>query len=88
MKPTFDITTIIGRTPAKPKPILVKHGGNLPPPKVSLSKKGYVKLGTRKCENYKKSELVKIANTLNVPTKNKTIAKICENLKIKYSKKV
>jgi len=88
MKPTFDITTIIGRTPVKPKPILVKHGGNLPPPKVSLSKKGYVKLGTRKCENYKKSELVKIANTLNVPTKNKTIAKICENLKIKYNKKV
>lgn len=88
VKPSFDITNIIGKAPSKPKPIIVKHGGNLPPPKVSLAKKGYVKIGTRKCNSYKKGELVKFASALNVPTKNKTIAKICEDLKIKYTKKV
>ncbi len=80
------ILDIIGRTPIKPKPITVKHGGNKPPPKVSLSKKGYVKIGTRKCESYKKSELVKIANSMNIQTKDKTIAQICQSLKIKYIK--
>jgi len=85
-QPGFDITSIIGKMPSKPKNIVVKHGGPLPLPKVSLAKKGYVKIGTRKCSSYKKSELVKIANTLNVPTKNKTIAKICNDLKIKYIK--
>jgi len=88
MKPSFDITNIIGKAPSKPKPIIVKHGGSLPPPKVSLAKKGYVKIGTRKCNSYKKGELVKFADALNVPTKNKTISKICEDLKIKYTKKV
>ena len=96
MKPSFDITTIIGRTPMKPKPIIVKHGGPVPVPvpvkktpkvpTVSVSKKGYVKIGTRKCDSYKKSELVSFASTLNVPTENKTIAKICESLKLKYTK--
>jgi hypothetical protein len=87
-KPSFDITNIIGRTPMKPKPIVVKHGGNVPtqPPKISMSKKGYLRIGTRKCTNYKKSELIKIANKLNIPTKNKTISKICDDLKIKYIK--
>jgi hypothetical protein len=72
----------------KPKPIVVKHGGNVPtqPPKISMSKKGYLRIGTRKCTNYKKSELVKIANKLNISTKNKTISKICDDLKIKYIK--
>ena len=98
MKPSFDITTFIGRTPMKPKPIIVKHGGPVPVPvpvpvkktpkvpTVSVSKKGYVKIGTRKCDSYKKSELVSFASTLNVPTENKTIAKICESLKLKYTK--
>ena len=80
------VLDIIGHTPIKPKPITVKHGGNPPLPKVSLSKKGYVRVGTRKCESYKKSELVKIASALNIPTKNKTISKICEDLKLKYIK--
>jgi hypothetical protein len=85
-QPGFDITSIIGKMPSKPKNIVVKHGGPLPLPKVYLAKKGYVKIGTRKCSSYKKSELVKIANTLNVPTKNKTITKICNDLKLKYIK--
>ncbi len=81
------VLDIIGRaTPMKPKSIIVKHGGNPAPPKVSVSKKGYVKIGTRKCDSYKKDELVKIANILNVPTKNKTISKICQDLKLKYIK--
>jgi len=80
------VLDIIGHTPMKPKPITVKHGGNPPLPKVSLSKKGYVRVGTRKCESYKKSELIKIASALNIPTKNKTISKICEDLKLKYVK--
>ena len=80
------VLDIIGHTPIKPKPITVKHGGNPPLPKVSLSKKGYVRVGTRKCESYKKSELIKIASALNIPTKNKTISKICEDLKLKYIK--
>jgi hypothetical protein len=81
------VLDIIGRAaPMKPKSIIVKHGGNPAPPKVSVSKKGYVKIGTRKCDSYKKDELVKIANILNVPTKNKTISKICQDLKLKYIK--
>ena len=81
------VLDIIGRAaPMKPKSIIVKHGGNPAPPKVSISKKGYVKIGTRKCDSYKKGELVKIANILNVPTKNKTISKICQDLKLKYVK--
>ena len=70
----------------KPKPIIVKHGGNPAPPKVSLSKKGYVKIGTRKCDSYKKVILLKLRIVLNVPTKNKTISKICQDLKLKYIK--
>ena len=80
------VLDIIGHTPIKPKPITVKHGGNPPLPKVSLSKKGYVRVGTRKCESYKKSELIKIASALNIPTKDKTISKICQDLKLKYIK--
>ena len=81
------VLDIIGRAaPMKPKSIIVKHGGNPVPPKVSLSKKGYVKIGTRKCDSYKKGELVKIANVLNIPTKGKTISKICQELKLKYIK--
>ena len=80
------VLDIIGHTPMKPKPITVKHGGNPPLPKVSLSKKGYVRIGTRKCESYKKSELIKIASALNIPTKDKTISKICQDLKLKYIK--
>tara|TARA_B100000427_G_scaffold187542_1_gene155927 strand:- start:4139 stop:5401 length:1263 start_codon:yes stop_codon:yes gene_type:complete len=80
------VLDIIGKTPIKPKSITVKHGGNPAPPKVSLSKKGYVRIGTRKCESYKKSELIKIANILNIPTKGKTISQICQGLKLKYVK--
>jgi hypothetical protein len=80
------ILDIIGRTPIQPKSIIVKHGGHKPQPKVSLSKSGYVKIGTRKCESYKKSELIKIANSMNIQTKDKTIAQICQSLKIKYIK--
>ena len=43
------VLDIIGHTPIKPKPIIVNQGGNPPLPKVSLSKKGYVRIGTRKC---------------------------------------
>ena len=81
------VLDMLGPTvPKKPKSIIVRHGGNPAPPKVSLSKKGYVKIGTRKCESYKKVDLVKIANVLNIPTKGKTISKICQELKLKYIK--
>ena len=72
--------------PLKPTPISVKSGGKPAPSKFFVSKKGYVKIGTRKCDSYQKDELVKIANILNVPTKNKTISKICQDLKLKYVK--
>jgi len=51
---------------------------------VSLAKKGYVKLGTKKCESYKKQELIKLAKSLGISTENKTIKKICNDIKLKY----
>ena len=57
-----------------------------PQPKinVSLAKKGYVKIGTKKCESYKKQELIKLATRLGISTENKTIKKICNDIKLKY----
>ena len=81
-------TSIKRRTAIKPKNILVKHGGKIfknTKKIVTVAKKGYIRLGTRKCESYTKSELVKIAQSLNINTKGKTIKKICEDIKIKYT---
>tara|TARA_B100000287_G_scaffold304511_1_gene287724 strand:+ start:8697 stop:10085 length:1389 start_codon:yes stop_codon:yes gene_type:complete len=121
----FDINTIIKpQLPSKPKPILVKHGGepikkslnqirkelasknnkkvlkrpsirfkpkiNIPffknKVKVSVANKGYIKLDNRKCVSYKKSELIKKAQSLGIKTDNKTIKRICEDIKLKYTK--
>ena len=54
--------------------------------KVSVSNKGYVKLDDRKCVSYKKADLIKKANNLGINTNGKTIKKICEDIKIKYTK--
>jgi len=55
-----------------------------PKVKVTQTNKGYIRLGTRKCESYKKSELQKMARELGVQTQGKTIKKICDDIKIKY----
>jgi serine/threonine protein kinase len=54
--------------------------------KVSMTDKGYIRLGTRKCSSYKKSDIEKMAKTLGVNTQNKTIAKICKDIQLKYIK--
>lgn len=58
--------------------------------KVSLNKKGTVKIGKRKCEGYKKADLVKVAKEQNVPVtktggKKKTIKDLCADMKVKLS---
>ena len=58
--------------------------------KVSLNKKGMVKIGKRKCEGYKKADIVKVAKEENVPLtktggKKKTIKDLCADMKVKLS---
>ena len=58
--------------------------------KVSLNKRGMVKIGKRKCEGYKKADLVKVAKEENVPVtktggKKKTIKDLCADMKVKLS---
>ena len=58
--------------------------------KMSLNKRGMVKIGKRKCEGYKKADLVKIAKEENVPVtktggKKKTIKDLCADMKVKLS---
>ena len=58
--------------------------------KVSLNKRGMVKIGKRKCEGYKKADLVKVAKEENVPLtkvggKKKTIKDLCADMKVKLT---
>jgi hypothetical protein len=58
--------------------------------KMSLNKKGVVKIGKRKCEGYKKADIVKVAKEENVPLtktggKKKTIKDLCADMKVKLS---
>jgi hypothetical protein len=58
--------------------------------KMSLNKRGMVKIGKRKCEGYKKADLVKVAKEQNVPVtktggKKKTIKDLCADMKVKLS---
>jgi hypothetical protein len=58
--------------------------------KMSLNKKGVVKIGKRKCEGYKKADLVKVAKEENLPVtktggKKKTIKDLCADMKVKLS---
>ena len=58
--------------------------------KMSLNKRGMVKIGKRKCEGYKKADLVKVAKEENVPVtktggKKKTIKDLCADMKVKLS---
>tara|TARA_B100000287_G_C20663020_1_gene790810 strand:- start:1707 stop:3056 length:1350 start_codon:yes stop_codon:yes gene_type:complete len=55
-------------------------------PKVVMTNKGYIRIGTRKCQSYRKPELVKIAKNMGINTDGKTINKLCENIKLKYIK--
>jgi len=55
-------------------------------PKVVMTNKGYLRIGTRKCQSYRKPELVKIAKNMGINTDGKTINKLCENIKLKYIK--
>jgi hypothetical protein len=55
-------------------------------PKVVMTGKGYIRIGTRKCQSYKKPELIKIAKSMGINSDGKTINKICESIKIKYIK--
>ena len=62
----------------------------LPPPKnkkisplpklYKNNKKGYLKIGTRKCTSYKKDSLISIAKKYNIDTRNKTITQLCKML--------
>ena len=58
--------------------------------KASLNKKGTVKIGKRKCEGYKKSDIVKVAKEEKVPLtkaggKKKTIKDLCADMKVKLT---
>ena len=58
--------------------------------KVSLNNKGTVKIGKRKCEGYKKADIVKVAKEENVPLtkvggKKKTIKDLCADMKVKLT---
>ena len=58
--------------------------------KVSLNKRGTIKIGKRKCEGYKKADIVKVAKEENVPLtktggKKKTIKDLCADMKVKLS---
>ena len=58
--------------------------------KVSLNKKGTVKIGKRKCEGYKKADIVKVAKEEKVPLtkaggKKKTIKDLCADMKVKLT---
>ena len=55
-------------------------------PKVVMTNKGYIRIGTRKCQSYRKPELVKIAKNMGINTDGKTINKLFENIKLKYIK--
>ena len=55
-------------------------------PKVVMTGKGYIRIGTRKCQSYKKPELIKIAKSMGINSDGKTINKICESIKLKYIK--
>ena len=58
--------------------------------KASLNNKGTVKIGKRKCEGYKKSDIVKVAKEEKVPLtkaggKKKTIKDLCADMKVKLN---
>ena len=58
--------------------------------KMSVNKRGTVKIGKRKCEGYKKADLVKVAKEQNVSVtktggKKKTIKDLCADMKVKLS---
>ena len=58
--------------------------------KTSLSNKGTVKIGKRKCEGYKKADIVKVAKEEKVPLtkaggKKKTIKDLCADMKVKLT---
>jgi len=58
--------------------------------KASLNKKGTVKIGKRKCEGYKKADIVKVAKEEKVPLtkaggKKKTIKDLCADMKVKLT---
>ena len=58
--------------------------------KVSLNKRGMVKIGKRKCEGYKKADIVKVAKEEKVPLtkaggKKKTIKDLCADMKVKLT---
>ena len=57
-----------------------------PKPKISMSNKGYIRVGSRKCTSYKKQELINLAKRMNINTDKKTIEKICQEIKLKYIK--
>jgi hypothetical protein len=54
--------------------------------KVTVAPKGYTRVDGKKCNTYKKSELIEKAKKAGISTQGKTIEKICEALKIKYVK--
>ena len=58
--------------------------------KVSLNKRGTIKIGKRKCEGYKKADIVKVAKEEKVPLtkaggKKKTIKDLCADMKVKLT---
>ena len=58
--------------------------------KSSLNNKGTVKIGKRKCEGYKKADIVKVAKEEKVPLtkaggKKKTIKDLCADMKVKLT---
>jgi serine/threonine protein kinase len=79
----------ITRTASAPKKESITRTASAPKSakvKVTMSKKGYLKVGTKKCTSYKKSEIVAIAKKAGITTEGKTVSAICELLKKKYLK--
>ena len=74
----------IARTASAPKPESITRTASAPKSakvKVTMSKKGYLKVGSKKCTSYKKSEIVAIAKKAGINTNGKTVSAICELLK-------
>jgi len=54
--------------------------------KVTVAPKGYTRVDGKKCNTYKKSELIEKAKKVGINTQGKTVAQLCDSLKLKYIK--
>ena len=73
---------------AAPAPVQKRVVQACAPKNIRMNKDNELKIKTKKCRLYKKSELVSMAQKKGIKTEGMTIQKICEALKKKYVNKV